>query len=285
MNENVVYSYLENNYEIAYRTDAHTTLIPPHTHNAVEFYVTLADIPSVLLGSQVLPVPRNSLIIFPEYCVHYIAFLKDVKYKRYVLTVNTLLFDKIFNGDYEQFSYLKDSMHPLLIPLSADVLTSLTGSLDNLLSVQKKHPLLQMPPLFTALCGIHDIVIRFQQSMQLPAAPELSVPNKTVNDMISYINSHLCENLRVQNIAAVFYLSPDYAAKIFKAHMGTTIHNFITIQRMAIARRLLSEGLSVSEVQEALGYTSYSYFFRTFKKTVGKTPREYADSLSQSGKR
>lgn len=285
MNENVVYSYLEENYEIAYRPGIHTTPIPPHTHNAVEFYVTLADIPSVLLGSRVLPVPKNSLIIFPEYCVHYISFLKDVKYRRYVLTVNTLLFDRIFNGDYEQFSYLKDSQHPLLIPLSADDLASLTDSLDNLLAVQGEHPLLQMPPLFTALSDIHDIVTRFQLSAQLPAAPELSVPNKTVNDMISYINRHLYENLQVQNIAAEFYLSPDYAAKIFKAHMGTTIHNFITIQRIAIARRLLSEGLSVSEVQETLGYTSYSYFFRIFKKAVGQTPREFIDSISQSGRR
>ena len=96
--------------------------------------------------------------------------------------------------------------------------------------------------------------------------------------MIEYINEHLYENIKIQDIADNFFLSEDYAAKIFKQYTNSPIGNYITIQRITKAKQLLREGNSVSETQALTGYSSYEHFFRTFKKTTGMTPKEYRNA-------
>jgi YesN/AraC family two-component response regulator len=40
---------------------------------------------------------------------------------------------------------------------------------------------------------------------------------------------------------------------------------------------MLRNGSTVSEVQESLGYSSYAYFFKSFKKITGMSPSHYRD--------
>ena len=91
----------------------------------------------------------------------------------------------------------------------------------------------------------------------------MSGTSRTVSEMIDYINVHLYENITIEDIASQFYLNHDYAARIFKKHINTTIKQFITIQRMTKAQQLLLEGETITETQINTGYGSYEHFFRT----------------------
>ena len=44
-----------------------------------------------------------------------------------------------------------------------------------------------------------------------------------------------------------------------------------------MAKKLFRDDTSVTDAQIATGYSSYEHFFRTFKKHVGITPKEYRD--------
>src|SRR5699024_9216899 len=70
---------------------------------------------------------------------------------------------------------------------------------------------------------------------------KISIPNKTVNDIIEYINDHIHEKLQVMDIAEKFFLNPTYISRIFKKHTNTTISNYIKIQRIGKARQFLAE--------------------------------------------
>ena len=101
---------------------------------------------------------------------------------------------------------------------------------------------------------------------------------QTVNQIIKYINAHLVENLHLTDIAEKFYLTPNHISRIFKKHTNTQISNYIILQRMTKAKQLFREGFTVAEAQIATGYSSYEHFFRTFKKNVGMTPKEYINA-------
>lgn len=103
----------------------------------------------------------------------------------------------------------------------------------------------------------------------------VSAQQKSINEIIAYIHGHIRERLSVTELARQFYLHPDYLSRLFKQHVHSTISHYITVQKIATAQSLLRDGCTVAQVQEALGFSSYAYFFRTFQKCTGISPSRY----------
>ncbi|MBP8989288.1 MAG: AraC family transcriptional regulator [Clostridia bacterium] len=59
------------------------------------------------------------------------------------------------------------------------------------------------------------------------------------------------------------------------------MHQYIVQSRVALAKRCLMTGLSVTETSLACGYTSLSHFCRLFKKQTGLTPGDYASQVKK----
>lgn len=96
-----------------------------------------------------------------------------------------------------------------------------------------------------------------------------------VDRIIRYINEHLDSELKRDDLAEKFNLSPDYMTKIFKSETGITIKEYIIRQKMKMAQSLLrTTNLPVSFVAAKVGYPNFSHFSYTYKKAFGITPQE-----------
>ena len=73
------------------------------------------------------------------------------------------------------------------------------------------------------------------------------------------------------------FMNKDYLARLFKKHTHSTIGHYISMRRVNMAQILLADGLTVSQVQEKMGFSSYAYFFKFFKKITGMSPKEYGN--------
>lgn len=92
----------------------------------------------------------------------------------------------------------------------------------------------------------------------------------------SYIRDHISESLTVEQLAKMVFLSSDHLTRLFKKKHGITVIDYITQQRLTLAKELLEQNdLSISSVAATVGYSDYSYFAKIFKKTFGVTPREW----------
>ncbi|MFD1956417.1 response regulator [Paenibacillus thailandensis] len=103
--------------------------------------------------------------------------------------------------------------------------------------------------------------------------------NRTVETIKCYIHEHYAEELELQQLADIVYLTPSYLSKLFKTETGETITDYIIRERIEHAKRLLREdiGLKTYMVGERVGYPDPAYFTKVFKKMTGKTPKEYRD--------
>jgi AraC-like DNA-binding protein len=99
---------------------------------------------------------------------------------------------------------------------------------------------------------------------------------KKCSEILSYINQNLTEDLNMDMLSAHFALSGSYMSTLFKKETGTSLHKYISQQRISLAKRLLSEGLPVTEVYTSCGFGDYSNFLKVFKKTVGVSPKKFA---------
>ena len=76
-------------------------------------------------------------------------------------------------------------------------------------------------------------------------------------------------------VARAARLSPNHFSSLFRKHSGETFSDFLTSQRVRLARDLLSDlTLSVNEVASRAGFQDAGYFSKRFKRTTGLSPLE-----------
>lgn len=91
-----------------------------------------------------------------------------------------------------------------------------------------------------------------------------------------YVQERLYEEFTREDIAAFVYLNPDYLTRVFKKETGLSLSDYIVKTKMEKAKKLLAQSNEkVSDIAERLGYSSFSYFAKLFKKVVGLGPQEY----------
>ena len=86
-------------------------------------------------------------------------------------------------------------------------------------------------------------------------------------------------------LAAEFHFSENYLIRIFRETMGTTPHAYVGAARIRKAGLLLStSNITADRVAYECGFADYAHFYRTFKKEMGCSPKEYRrEMLSKQG--
>ncbi len=93
---------------------------------------------------------------------------------------------------------------------------------------------------------------------------------------VEYIHRHFREELDVDTLAEMEYVSTTTFRLLFKKHTGRTPNEYIISQRLSEACRLLIETEeSVRDIAARVGYGDPYYFSRIFHKKLGISPLKY----------
>jgi AraC-like DNA-binding protein len=88
-----------------------------------------------------------------------------------------------------------------------------------------------------------------------------------------FIEENLSRQITLTMISNHLHLSKEYIAYIFKKEVGKTIVEYTNERKMLIAKNMIQTGeLSLPSIAEHLGFESYSYFSRVFKKHFKVSP-------------
>ena len=103
--------------------------------------------------------------------------------------------------------------------------------------------------------------------------PEPVIPqSKRIQDIMSYMDAHLSEDLDVQTLADRFFVSKHHMMRLFHAQTGFTVHTYLLQRRLYLARELLQNGMRATEACYRAGFRSYCSFTRAYTKYFGTTP-------------
>lgn len=99
---------------------------------------------------------------------------------------------------------------------------------------------------------------------------------KRLTRVTEFINASVERAFSVNELASVACMSPAHFSRSFKAATGTAPHEYVSRQRLDLAKRLLltSDRLLV-DIAYATGFSSQANFNRAFRKAVGTTPSAY----------
>lgn len=100
--------------------------------------------------------------------------------------------------------------------------------------------------------------------------------SKSILLAINYIDAHLCESIKIKDIAKNSYLNPSYLSNLFHKETNLTISEWIMTRRIKEAAFSLSNtNEDIADIAFFYNFCSESYFVKCFKRIMGITPKEY----------
>lgn len=98
------------------------------------------------------------------------------------------------------------------------------------------------------------------------------------NSVLDIIHSEYSNKLTLEACAQKLNYHPSYIRRVLKKEMGINFRDYLLHYQMNVAKKQLIETEdSVSDIAQELQYENTENFIRSFKKTVGCTPRQYRE--------
>jgi AraC-like DNA-binding protein len=101
-------------------------------------------------------------------------------------------------------------------------------------------------------------------------------PRSAVLLVRRYLEDNFTANVSLDELAGLTNVSPFHLARLFRQEVGMPPHAYQLQVRLTRAKRLLLQGMSVSEVASETGFFDLSHFTRHFKRHLGVTPGSYS---------
>ena len=117
------------------------------------------------------------------------------------------------------------------------------------------------------IIGTYGTTQHLQKTSHLLATIDaISVP-------VEYVREHFAQEITVQYLAEISFLSVSALERRFKKHLGKTPKQFINQVRLEHARkRIMETSRPIYEIAEESGFTDNSYFCKQFKTLFAIQP-------------
>jgi transcriptional regulator GlxA family with amidase domain len=100
---------------------------------------------------------------------------------------------------------------------------------------------------------------------------------RALRQALIYIEAHLGDPVRLQDIARAAGVSRFHFARLFRVSTGDSPMEFLLRSRIERAKMILrSTDRRMCEIAASLGFCDQSHFSRSFRRYAGVTPRQFA---------
>lgn len=132
----------------------------------------------------------------------------------------------------------------------------------------------------------HILAILYQNNC-LISVKEMNSENeqqiKNLKKVLRYINENYASPIRLEELAGLVNLNPQYFCRYFKENIGKTAVEYINEIRIEKAAEALAEtDDKIITIAENTGFENVGYFIRRFKAQKGLTPSVYRRNSNKS---
>lgn len=127
----------------------------------------------------------------------------------------------------------------------------------------------------SVLC--YEFLLYFVDGIHAEEDKEQPLYRRYVKPVIKEIERGYGEELTVQRLSEMVYVTPQYLTRLFRRFLGCTVYEYLTNYRITKAKEsLITQGdRRVGDIGADVGFQDTSHFISMFRKTAGMTPREF----------
>ncbi len=101
-----------------------------------------------------------------------------------------------------------------------------------------------------------------------------------IQKVITRVDTDLTADQSLNAHAKILNISPSYLSTLFRKETGITLTEYVNRRRVEYGVLLLNTtNMQVQTIAQHCGISDINYFTRIFKKQIGKTPKEYRNSI------
>ncbi len=179
------------------------------------------------------------------------------------------------------FSYFdKVKLHPRLIKIHLDnylinlsnIIADMGGTFD---SIIKRYSLFELDISTLNIIHLKNSLIEFSRESAMYIS-ELKKSCGIINKVKQYIKNNYYRNIKLKDIAKMFYVNPAYLGQLFKKETGFNYCQYLNKIRIQNAKKILKRtDLHIYQIAEKVGYKDSDYFIIKFRESENCTPMEY----------
>ena len=96
--------------------------------------------------------------------------------------------------------------------------------------------------------------------------------SQLTQEALDYIDSHLSQELKLQNIAQKLDVSVSTLSHRFRDDLCISVYRYISEKRLSMVRQYIDQGIPLGIAAARSGFKDYSGFFRMYKSCYGESP-------------
>lgn len=253
-----------------------------HYHDSYEIYFTLTDGYRYVVGDKLYPFQSGDLFVFNQYDIHHTIYSDDSLRDIYVVHFNPRFVRELSTPRANLFQVFSErgpgfSHRVHTTPQETRSLIELFQKAIHYYESNGYGYETYQKILLTEILLAINVIYQSPDADQAEAScgAKCEILTDKAGPILDYINAHIGEDISMDHLAKVFYLSKDYLGKIFKKATGYTVKEYIISKRMMLAKQYLLENEPIHQVMEKTGFTNYTHFISTFKNEVGVTPKQF----------
>lgn len=131
-------------------------------------------------------------------------------------------------------------------------------------------------------CLLQLIVLIFRSYRNTETEEHKVREKRYFDDAIRFMKKHYNQEIKLEDLAAMSFLSRSYFCSSFKKCTGMTVLEYIQNLRISEACTMLREtDEKIVGIAQNVGYSNLKFFNRLFKAITGKTPSEYRNTAAK----
>ncbi len=244
----------------------------PHHHTYYELILVLDGAPTLqldhhflaLLPGDLVLIGANELHNISGPCHHYVVNIEPQSLLQLKSKVDDIFPRSISGKRLSANTAYQEAYREIL------------GHIHSIRELYESKPVGYNLRLIGSMFGLLGAIDGYAHSYRLSGSDTSAVTTtdrKRMTQIVDYISAHYMEPLTLEEVSKVVSLAPTYFCRFFKRTMGSTFFEYLNHYRASQAEVLLNTtDLSVTEISEATGFSSISYFDKVYKKIKGRSP-------------
>ena len=262
-------------FEVFHYRQPRPDTVDVHHHDFYEVYFLLGGEIEYWVDGRILRMhPGDMLLIHPMELHRPILNETNRIYERIVLWINKEYLEGLEGENLSRCFDTDQPQHTHLIRPTAAERTALTARLGELVREYYSRE-------FGSALSAYGLFLQFMVQLNRMALQaqnrqeESQQLSELVGNVLHYIGENLGQPLSLEQLADRFYISKYHLSHAFSREVGVSVHRYIMLRRLLLARQLLMAGEPAGQVCGSCGFTDYTSFYRAFKSEYGISPRDF----------